>query len=87
MESDVPCKMKIYNRTGSKVRLVFCVLVIAFTGCKSKIEFHESNSAKASASATSLKPITAKPGDIVSLTGTGFSARQKNLVKITTAEN
>ncbi len=64
---------------------MFCVLVIAFPGCKSKIEFHTSNAAAASASATSLKPITAKPGDIVSLTGTGFSARQKNLVKITTA--
>jgi hypothetical protein len=66
-------------------RFTSCVLVIAFAGCKSKIEFHTGNAATASASATSLKPITAKPGDIVSLTGTGFSSRQKNLVKITTA--
>ena len=61
------------------------VALNSLSSCTSKIEVEVAQGRKTSASATSLKPITAKPGDTVSLTGTGFYTKQKNLVKFTTA--
>jgi hypothetical protein len=53
-------------------------------GCESKVEVEKINAVKTSASATKLKPITAMPGDVVTITGSDFkSNRQKNFVKIT----
>ncbi len=55
------------------------------TGCKSQISATLVQGTKSSASSSGLKPITAKPGETVTLTGVGFKSSQKNVVKITTA--
>ena len=65
--------------------LTLCVsLSLAFASCESKIEVEVAQGRKSSASVTSLKPITGKPGDTVSLLGSGFKSGQKNFVKFTT---
>jgi hypothetical protein len=59
------------------------ICAISF-GCESKIEVEKVDATKTAASATALKPITAIPGDVVTIRGIGFkSNRQKNFVKIT----
>ena len=61
------------------------ILLLVIYGCKSNIEVQLVRGNKASASVVSLKPISAKPGQVVTITGSGFNASQKNMVKITTA--
>jgi hypothetical protein len=63
--------------------LAFMMTLTNF-GCESQIEVEKIDAVKTSASATMLKPITAMPGDVVTIAGSGFkSNRQKNFVKIT----
>lgn len=65
------------------VTLSTLVTAVYTTGCKSQIS--ATSGTKSSASSSGLKPITAKPGETVTLTGVGFKSSQKNVVKITTA--
>jgi hypothetical protein len=67
------------------VTLSTLVTAVYTTGCKSQISAKLVQGTKSSASLSGLKPITAKPGETVSLSGVGFKSSQKNVVKITTA--
>ena len=74
--------MRFWSPSTMVVAVVVSTLVTA--GCKSKIEVDKVKSNKSSASAASLKPIAAKPGEVVTITGSGFKSSQKNSVNITT---
>ncbi len=75
----------LINARWLALHALSCAVIFSFFGCESKIIVDKKLASKTAASATSLKPITAMPGDIVSVTGTGFKSGQENLVKITAA--
>ena len=79
----------IRSWSASKIMMAIMLSTIVTagytTGCKSQISATLVQGTKSSASSSGLKPITAKPGETVTLSGVGFKSSQKNVVKITTA--
>ncbi len=65
--------------------IILMIMTLSISGCESSITVEQTGGKKQSASLTSLKPIAAKPGDIVTLTGSGFNSTVKNQVRITKA--
>ena len=67
------------------ITISLLMLVTASCGSKKNSSEIPEEGAISSASSAGLKPITAKPGETVSLNGVGFTSSQTNVVKITTA--
>jgi hypothetical protein len=63
--------------------LLSLFFIAVLSGCTSKVEVDVIQGRKSAASAAGLKPISGMPGDLVTLTGTGFKSGQKNFVRFT----